>query len=136
MSLFTILVIFAVGVIILIHFLINRNKDSQSQNNAQSLVEKDAKRFARLTAIEIKLYNEYKLQKGLKNNDIYEALEIEIDEARKKYLKRFNNFFSHSELKEEKLPKYFNEQLVQVLAEGDESKMGLVINSFSEPPTP
>ena len=131
-----VLAIFVIGLLILIYFWKKRSENAQNSDNFHDLEEEDAIRFARLIAIEIKLYNEYKLQKGLRNNNIYGALETEIGNARKKYLKRFNNFFSHSVLKEQKLTEYFNDQLIQVLAEGDESKMGLANGNFSKLLTP
>ena len=89
-------------------------------NTVQS--ETDAKRFARLLISEIKLYENYKVEQGLKNNNLYESLRERIDEARKMYEKRIIN----SEHK-----RFFDEALIEVLANGDSSKFGQVNSSLN-----
>ena len=81
----------------------------------QTNQEIDAKRFARLLATEIKLYNDYKVERGIQNNSLSESLADEIAEARKKY---------NSRCSQPQFEKYFDEALVDVLANGDRSKMG------------
>ena len=87
-------------------------------NTAQT--EQDAKRFAKLLIAEIKLYENYKVEQGLKNNNLYESLHERIDEARKMYEKRI----IYSEHK-----RFFDEALIEVLANGDSSKLGQLSSS-------
>ena len=96
---------------------------SKGENKDQDLVENDAKRFAKLLVSEIKLYNEYKLQRGLKNNNLYESLNLEIEEARKKFKKRFSKT---------DFDWIFDNALVEVLADGDKSKLGIATNTFNK----
>jgi CHASE1-domain containing sensor protein len=95
-----------------IYFLTNRN-------GSQNLLEKDAARFARLLISEIKLYENYKVERGLKTGNLYDSLRDEIEEARKKFRKRIQGRdFEH----------YFDDALVDVLADGDKSKLGFRYN--------
>lgn len=71
-----------------------------------------AKRYARLLVSEIKLFETYKIERGLKKNDLLGSLENEIDNARKKFYKQFDQ------------PEIFDEALVAVLADGDAAKLG------------
>ena len=56
-----------------------------------AISENDAKRFAKLLISEIKLYEPYKVERGLKNGNLYESLRDEIEVARKKYNRRIAN---------------------------------------------
>ncbi len=91
------------------------------QENERERLENDAKRFAWLLIAEIKLYENYKIQRGLKNNSLYESLRDEIETARKKYKKQV----TYKEFDE-----YFEDALVDVLADGDRSKLGMISNSI------
>ena len=82
--------------------------------------ENDAKRFARLLVSEIKLYNETKIQSALQNNNLFDALRNEIGEAQRTYKKRFPAVESE---------KHFDDALVEILADGDASKLGSGIRS-------
>jgi hypothetical protein len=95
-------------------YLVSRNYGNNN-TDFQARMEADAKRFARLLVAEIKLYNDYKLQRGLANHNLYESLQDEIETARKQYRKQ---------VYQANLAKYFDETLVEVLADGDISKMG------------
>jgi hypothetical protein len=106
---FAISILIAVSVIAALYFFPGR------ENNSNRL-ENDAKRFARLLVSEIKLYENYKVERGLRNNNLYESLYIEIGEARKKYKMRVPNV---------ELDKYFDDALVEVLADGDKGKLGI-----------
>lgn len=75
----------------------------------------DAARFAKLLAINIKLYEGSKLQHGIDQNNIYELLKKEIDDARESFLKRCTSPGAES---------CFNEKIVEVLAGGDPNRMG------------
>ena len=77
----------------------------------------DARRFARLLISEIKLYNEQKVAEGRSEHDLYDRLREYIDRSRDMYDKR---------VKAEVAARYdyFHGELVNMLAEGDVSKLG------------
>jgi hypothetical protein len=77
----------------------------------------DARRFARLLVSEIKLYNEQKVKEGRESNDLYERLREAIDRSREMYDKR---------VQPPVVAKfdYFNYEIINSLAEGDERKLG------------
>ncbi len=80
-------------------------------------VNEEAQRFARLLVSEIKLYNEVEVTLGRKNQDLYQRLKDDIERSRDTYNKRFPTLSSTTD--------YFHEQLVKILAEGDESALGM-----------
>ncbi len=76
-----------------------------------------ARRYARLLVSEIRLYNEAAVRIGRQKRDLLERLRPEIDRARRLY--------------EERVPatvrarhEYFNDELLQTLADGDASVLG------------
>jgi hypothetical protein len=71
----------------------------------------DARRFARLLASEIKLYNEREVSEGRSRGDLYERLKSDIERGRRLYEERVP-----SEVREGK--DYYYEELVDVLAGG------------------
>lgn len=77
----------------------------------------DARRFARLLVSEIKLYNEQKVREGREAMDLYERLRDAIDRSREMYDKRVQSTVASKF-------DYFHYELVNTLAEGDETKMG------------
>ena len=77
----------------------------------------DARRFARLLVSEIKLYNEQKVKEGRESGDLYERLREAIDRSREMYDKRVQAPVAAKF-------DYFNYELVNTLAEGDEGKLG------------
>lgn len=77
----------------------------------------DARRFARLLVSEIKLYNEQKVKEGRESNDLYERLREAIDRSREMYDKRVQPVVV------DKFD-YFHYEVVNTLAEGEESKLG------------
>ncbi|MFV0389100.1 MAG: hypothetical protein ACK5NT_10120 [Pyrinomonadaceae bacterium] len=77
----------------------------------------DARRFARLLVSEIKLYNEQKVREGRETGDLYERLREAIDRSREMYDKRVQPPVAAKF-------DYFNYELVNTLAEGDEGKLG------------
>jgi ABC-type transport system involved in cytochrome bd biosynthesis fused ATPase/permease subunit len=115
MVVYAISIVATLSLLVLIFFLLSGLKGSQSED--------DAKKFARLLVAEIKLYNDYKMQRGLRNNNLYESLRDEIEEAAKTYRKRVPNpeYFQ-----------YFNDALVNVLADGDKDKLGREFNKTLE----
>jgi GAF domain-containing protein len=78
----------------------------------------DARRFARLLVSEIKLYNEPKVQEGRNKNDLYERLRDDIDRSRQMYDKRVAPPVAARH-------DYFHQELVNTLAEGDVTKLGM-----------
>ncbi len=77
----------------------------------------DARRFARLLVSEIKLYNEQKVKEGREAGDLYDRLREAIDRSREMYDKRVQSPVAAKF-------DYFNYELVNNLAEGDQLKLG------------
>jgi ribonuclease HI len=77
----------------------------------------DAKRFARLVVSEIKLYNEAKVNEGRRNKDIYERLKEDIERGRQMYADRVAANVRDS-------TNYFYDELVRILAGGDQGALG------------
>jgi hypothetical protein len=78
----------------------------------------DARRFARLLVSEIKLYNEPKVQEGRSKGDLYDRLRDDIDRSRQMYDKRVAPPVAARH-------DYFHQELVNTLAEGDVTKLGM-----------
>jgi hypothetical protein len=76
-----------------------------------------AKRYARLLVSEIKLYNEGAVRVGRERRDLMQRLKAEIDRARKLYEERVPSSIRGRET-------YFQQELVQTLAGGDQSLLG------------
>ena len=76
-----------------------------------------ARRFAKLLVSEIKLYNESKVAEGRDHGDLYERLRDTIDRSREMYNKRYSATVGSQF-------DYFHHELVNTLAEGNESKLG------------
>ena len=76
-----------------------------------------AKRYARLLVSEIKLYNEGAVRVGRERRDLMQRLKAEIDRARKLYEERVPASIRGREA-------YFQQELVQTLAGGDQSLLG------------
>lgn len=77
----------------------------------------EARRFARLLVSEIKLYNEAEVEKGRLNRDLYSRLQHDVDRSRDMYERRVNPLVSSK-------IDYFHEEMVRLLAKGDESLLG------------
>jgi hypothetical protein len=77
----------------------------------------EARRFARLLVSEIKLYNEQKVREGRDHADLYDRLREDIDRSRQMYDKRVRPEVAGRY-------DYFHHELVGMLAEGDESRLG------------
>jgi hypothetical protein len=77
----------------------------------------EARRFARLLVSEIKLYNEQKVREGRDAADLYDRLREDIDRSRQMYDKRVRPEVSSRY-------DYFHHELVNMLAEGDQTKLG------------
>lgn len=76
-----------------------------------------ARRFARLLVSEIKLYNEQKVTEGRAEGDLYDRLRETIDRSREMYDKRYAETVGSRY-------DYFHHELINTLAEGDETKLG------------
>jgi len=77
----------------------------------------DARRFARLLVSEIKLYNEQKVNEGRNASDLYDRLREAIERSREMYDKRVQPQVATKF-------DYFHYELVNNLAEGNDSKLG------------
>jgi hypothetical protein len=77
----------------------------------------DAKRFARLLASEIKLYNEQRILEGRANRDLYVRLKRDIDRSRDMYEKRVSPVVSRK-------VDYFHDEIIRVLGDNDPSTLG------------
>jgi hypothetical protein len=77
----------------------------------------EARRFARLLVSEIKLYNEQKVRDGRDHGDLYDRLREDIDRSRQMYDKRVRPEVAGRY-------DYFHHELVNMLAEGDSSRLG------------
>ncbi len=80
-------------------------------------IHKKAKRFAKLLVDEIKLYNKKKVEQGRAEKDVYSHLKDDIDKSRASYDKRYGRTAAAS-------ADYFNQELIRVLCDGDESLLG------------
>jgi len=76
-----------------------------------------ARRYARLLVSEIKLYNESAVRTGRERRDLLERLKPEIERARRLYDERVAPSIHSRDV-------YFQQELVQTLADGDQSLLG------------
>jgi len=76
-----------------------------------------ARRFARLLVSEINLYNEQKVKEGRTSGDLYDRLRDAIDRSREMYDQRVQKPVASRF-------DYFHYELVNSLAEGDQSRLG------------
>ncbi|HSR53264.1 MAG TPA: hypothetical protein VLV83_20765 [Acidobacteriota bacterium] len=90
---------------------------SSLSSEEEKKVHDDARRFARLLVSEIKLYNEEQVENGRVNADLYDRLTRDIDRSRDMYNKRVHPEVARS-------VDYFHEEMVRILAKGDESLLG------------
>ncbi len=80
-------------------------------------IHNDARRFARLLVSEIKLYNEKKVAEGREAGDLYDRLREAIDRSREMYDKRVQPPVAAKF-------DYFHYEIVNSLANGDDSRLG------------
>lgn len=76
-----------------------------------------ARRFARLLVSEINLYNEQRVKEGRESGDLYDRLREAIDRSREMYQQRVQEPVASKF-------DYFHYELINGLAEGDESRLG------------
>jgi F0F1-type ATP synthase membrane subunit b/b' len=79
--------------------------------------EEGARRYAKLLVSEIKLYNEGAVRDGRQQRDLLRRLASEIERAQRVYEERVPPAVSARDT-------YFKQELVQTLAEGDETLLG------------
>jgi hypothetical protein len=79
---------------------------------------KKAKRVARVLVSDLKLYNEEQVNQGIKNRDLYNRLQEDLDRSFKHYQERVANLLEAS------APNYFKEELVRQLGNGDPAALG------------
>jgi hypothetical protein len=84
--------------------------------NANDDDTQGARRYARLLVSEIKLYNESAVRTGRERRDLLQRLRAEIERARRLYEERI----APSQGRDI----YFQQELVQTLADGDQSLLG------------
>jgi hypothetical protein len=96
--------------------LFGTSEKSDSEISEEQL-HNDARRFAQLLVMEIKLGNEAKVYDGVQNGDLYQRLKNEIDRSRKVYESRVSASVAAKY-------DYFYDELVKNLAGGDASKLG------------
>jgi hypothetical protein len=80
-------------------------------------IHRKARRFAKLLVDEIKLYNKPKVQEGKQNRDLYERLKDDIEKSRAAYEKRYGSSAAGA-------GRYFDQEIVQNLADNDPSLLG------------
>lgn len=80
-------------------------------------LHKKARRFAKLLVDEIKLYNQSKVAEGRQNRDLYKVLREDIEKSRATYDKRYGSTPVAG-------AKYFDSEVVRVLADNDRSLLG------------
>jgi hypothetical protein len=85
--------------------------------NGDAVNEEAARRFAKLLVSEIKLYNEVAVRTGRQQRDLLQRLRAEIDRAQRLYEERVPAAVSARQT-------YFQQELVQTLADGDATLLG------------
>lgn len=90
----------------------------QEMAEGEDALHEEARRLARLLVSEIKLYNEEIIDEGRRHADIYDRLKDDIDRSRQMYEERIDPRLRGRE-------DYFHQELVQRLAGGDESLLGM-----------
>ena len=90
---------------------VDASSDTKDEDDEEA---QSARRYAKLLISEIKLYNEGAVRVGRERRDLQSRLRDEIDRARRLYDQRVS-----SSLK--KRDAYFRQELVQMLADGDQS---------------
>jgi hypothetical protein len=90
----------------------------RAQNEESSAMHEEARRLARLLVSEIKLYNEEQVEEGRRNHDIYPRLQDDIDRSRQMYEDRVDPRVRGE-------VDYFHQEMVNILAAGDASALGV-----------
>jgi len=85
-------------------------------HGADEKLAAEARLAARLLVSEIKLYNEHDVREGRAASDLYVRLQKQIDQGRDHYRQRVDIAAASHD--------YYHEELVRVLADGEESVLG------------
>jgi hypothetical protein len=85
---------------------------------SDAYAEEHARRYARLLIADIRLYNEAAVRTGREQRDLASRLQPEIARARSAFEERIPATVRHRE-------RFFDEELVRTLADGDEALLGL-----------
>jgi hypothetical protein len=89
-----------------------------SSEGGDDVGHEEARRLARLLVTEIKLYNEEQVEEGRRGRNIYRTLKEDIDRSRQIYEERIDETVRTDS-------DYFRDELVKILAAGDEEVMGI-----------
>lgn len=81
-------------------------------------LHEDAQRFARLLIQEIALYHPKEVEQGRRDSNLYSLLKDDVDRSREAYDHRFQKPSVQSR-------RYFEKALVQYLAGGDDTLLGM-----------
>jgi hypothetical protein len=92
-------------------------RTSSKGGDASSEADGAARRYARLLISEIKLYNEGAVRMGREQRDLLSRLRDEIGRARSLYEERVPQTVTARD-------RYFDDELRQILADGDASRLG------------
>ena len=87
-------------------------------DSGEDATHEEARRLARLLVTEIKLYNEEQVEEGRRGRNIYRTLKEDIDRSRQIYEERVDEAIRAD-------TDYFKDELVKILAAGDDEVMGL-----------
>jgi hypothetical protein len=88
----------------------------EALSDEEKKLHSDAKRLARVLISDLILYNEAKVATGRKNKNLYPLLKDDIDRSKQMYDQRATP-------KVARIANYFNEELINTLAQGDASAL-------------
>ena len=95
-----------------------KDQGSVATSSGDEALHEEARRLARLLVSEIKLYNEELIEEGRRAGSIYSRLKEDIDRSRQMYEERIDPALHGKD-------DYFYQELVQRLAGGDPSLLGM-----------
>ena len=87
-------------------------------DEAESAVQDEARRLARLLVSEIKLYNEEQVEEGRQHGNVYSRLREDIDRSQQIYEERIHPSIQGK-------TDFFRDELVRILAGGDPDLLGM-----------
>jgi len=99
------------------HFVAGSQAEAPSSDIPVDEEAQGARRYARLLVSEIKLYNEGAVRVGRERRDLMRRLKAEIERAQRLYSERVPDSIRGRDT-------YFQQELVQTLADGDPSLLG------------